>query len=154
MTNPIKLGYRLLEGWFNFSFGSSWNPLYNLGTLTFFFFWVVLVSGLYLFIFFDTSIAGAYKSVEYITHEQWYTVPASMPTGAHSYALKIQKPGQSAWTVIPSTNTPAGPNEEAVLNITTKLPDMSGDDFFNTLNKIRPELTTYASRTSWGLSEY
>jgi quinol-cytochrome oxidoreductase complex cytochrome b subunit/coenzyme F420-reducing hydrogenase delta subunit len=84
MTNPIKLGYRLLEGWFNFSFGSSWNPLYNLGTLTFFFFWVVLVSGLYLFIFFDTSIAGAYKSVEYITHEQWYM--AGVMRSLHRYA--------------------------------------------------------------------
>jgi len=82
--NPIKLGYRLLEGWFNFSFGPSWNPLYNLGTLTFFFFWVVLVSGLYLFIFFDTSIAGAYKSVEYISHEQWYM--AGVMRSMHRYA--------------------------------------------------------------------
>jgi hypothetical protein len=89
-----------------------------------------------------------------ISHEQWYTVPASMPTGAHGYALKILKPGQSSWTTIPSTNTPAGPGQKAVLNITKALPDMSGDDFFNTLNKIRPELKTYASRTSWGLSEY
>jgi quinol-cytochrome oxidoreductase complex cytochrome b subunit/coenzyme F420-reducing hydrogenase delta subunit len=83
-TNPIKLGYRMLEAWFNLSFGSSWNPLYNLGTLTFFFFWVVLISGLYLFIFFDTSIAGAYKSVEYITHEQWYM--AGVMRSLHRYA--------------------------------------------------------------------
>ena len=74
----------MLEAWFNFSFGPSWNPLYNLGTLTFFFFWVVLVSGLYLFIFFDTSIAGAYKSVEYITHDQWYM--AGIMRSLHRYA--------------------------------------------------------------------
>ncbi len=83
-TNPIKLGYRTLEAWFNLSFGPSWNPLYNLGTLTFFFFWVVLISGLYLFVFFDTSIAGAYASVEYITHEQWYM--AGVMRSLHRYA--------------------------------------------------------------------
>ncbi|MFC1664216.1 hydrogenase iron-sulfur subunit [Pseudomonadota bacterium] len=83
-TNPIKLGYRMLETWFSFSFGPTWNPLYNLGTLTFFFFWVVFVSGLYLFIFFDTSIAGAYKSVEYITHDQWYM--AGIMRSLHRYA--------------------------------------------------------------------
>ena len=83
-TNPIKLAYRMLESWFNLSFGPSWNPLYNLGTLTLFFFWVVLVSGLYLFIFFDTSIAGAYNSVEYITHEQWYM--AGVMRSLHRYA--------------------------------------------------------------------
>ncbi len=82
--NPIKRGYRALEAWFNLSFGSQWNPLYNLGTLTFFFFWVVLVSGLYLFIFFDTSLSGAYVSVEYMTHEQWYL--AGVMRSLHRYA--------------------------------------------------------------------
>ena len=82
--NPVKRGYRALEAWFNLSFGPAWNPIYNLGTLTFFFFWVVLISGLYLFIFFDTSIAGAYKSVEYMTHEQWYL--AGVMRSLHRYA--------------------------------------------------------------------
>ena len=58
-VNPIKRSYLLLEEWFTVSFGPDWNPLYHLVTLAFLFFWVVLISGLYLFIFFDTSIAGA-----------------------------------------------------------------------------------------------
>ncbi len=82
--NPVKRAYRGLEAWFNLSFGPEWNPLYNLGTLAFFFFWVVLVSGLYLFIFFDTSIAGAYASVEYMTHEQWYL--GGVMRSLHRYA--------------------------------------------------------------------
>jgi len=82
--NPVKRGYLLLEEWFNVSFGSDWNPLYHLGTLTFFFFWVVLVSGLYLFIFFDTSIDGAYASVEYMTREQWYA--GGIMRSLHRYA--------------------------------------------------------------------
>jgi len=82
--NPVKRGYLALETWFNISFGNVWNPLYNLGTLTFFFFWVVLVSGLYLFIFFDTSLTGAYASVEYMTHDQWYA--GGVMRSLHRYA--------------------------------------------------------------------
>ncbi|MCP3867352.1 MAG: hydrogenase iron-sulfur subunit [Gammaproteobacteria bacterium] len=82
--NPIKRGYLYLEAWFNYSFGPEWNPLYHLGTLTFFFFWVVLVSGIYLFIFFDTSLNGAYASVEYLTHEQWYL--GGVMRSLHRYA--------------------------------------------------------------------
>jgi coenzyme F420-reducing hydrogenase delta subunit/ferredoxin len=83
-VNLIKRTYLLLESWFNLSFGPAWNPLYHLGTLTFFFFWVVLVSGIYLFIFFDTSISGAYASVEYMTHEQWYA--GGIMRSLHRYA--------------------------------------------------------------------
>ena len=70
--NPLKYTYLAVESWFNVAFGSEWNPLYNMGRLAFFFFWVVLISGLYLFIFFDTSLSGAYASVEAITYEQKY----------------------------------------------------------------------------------
>ncbi len=80
---PIKRVYLTLENWFNYSFG-SWNPLYHLGTLTFFFFWVVLVSGIYLFLFFHGSLDGAYASVERMTHEQWYA--AGIMRSLHRYA--------------------------------------------------------------------
>lgn len=49
--NPLKYAYLAIEAWFNVAFGSEWNPLYNMGRLAFFFFWVVFISGLYLFIF-------------------------------------------------------------------------------------------------------
>ncbi|MFT5140871.1 MAG: quinol-cytochrome oxidoreductase complex cytochrome b subunit [Lysobacterales bacterium] len=48
------------------------NPMRHLGALTIFFFWIVLVSGIWLFIFFRTSVDGAYESVEFMTHSQWY----------------------------------------------------------------------------------
>lgn len=70
--NPIKYAYLAAESWFDVAFGSELNPLYNMGRLAFFFFWIVLISGLYLFIFFDTSLSGAYASVEAITYEQKY----------------------------------------------------------------------------------
>ena len=82
--NPIKRAYLGIEAWFNIAFGSECNPLYNLGRLAFFFFWIVFISGLYLFIFFDTSISGAYASVEYMTHEQWYI--GGVMRSLHRYA--------------------------------------------------------------------
>ncbi len=82
--NPVKRIYLALESWFNLSFGNDWNPLYHLGTLSFFLFWVILVSGIYLFIPFHGSLDGAYASVEYMTHEQWYA--AGIMRSLHRYA--------------------------------------------------------------------
>ena len=65
-------------------FGVQANPLQYLGALTIFFFWVVLVSGIYVFIFFETSLFGAYRSVEYLTHEQWYL--GGVMRSLHRYA--------------------------------------------------------------------
>ena len=64
--------FERLEAVFNVSFGDRFNPFYYLGSLTFFFFWIVAVSGLYLYAFFETSILGAYSSIEYLTVDQWY----------------------------------------------------------------------------------
>ena len=60
------------EGLFDAAFGDRLNPLYHLGAITFFLFWVVGASGLYLYVFFETGVAAAHASVEAITHGQWY----------------------------------------------------------------------------------
>jgi ferredoxin len=65
-------------------FGSRLNPLHHLGALTIFFLWIVLVSGIWLFIFFQTSVDGAYASVERITHGQW--VFGGVMRSLHRYA--------------------------------------------------------------------
>ena len=44
------------EALFNRAFGDRLNPLYHLGAITFFLFWVVGATGLYLYAFFDTSV--------------------------------------------------------------------------------------------------
>ncbi len=84
LVNPVKRAYLALESWFNISFGTEWNPLYHLGTLSFFLFWVILVSGIYLFIPFHGSLDGAHASVEWMTHEQWYI--AGVMRSLHRYA--------------------------------------------------------------------
>lgn len=73
-----------LEAAFDAAFGRAHNPFYQLGALTIFFFWVVLVSGIYLFIFFRTSVDGAYESVAYLTLEQWYA--GGIMRSLHRYA--------------------------------------------------------------------
>jgi quinol-cytochrome oxidoreductase complex cytochrome b subunit/coenzyme F420-reducing hydrogenase delta subunit len=63
---------------------NQFNPLRHLGALTIFFFWIVLVSGIWLFIFFRTSVDGAYESVEYLTHDQWFL--GGVMRSLHRYA--------------------------------------------------------------------
>lgn len=55
---------RRAEGGFDRVFGAAANPLRQLGALATFAFWIVLASGAYLYVFFDTSAAGAWRSIE------------------------------------------------------------------------------------------
>ena len=65
-------------------FPGTENPMNHLGSLTIFFGWLVLISGLWLLIFFQTSISGAFESLEYLTHEQWYL--GGIMRSLHRYA--------------------------------------------------------------------
>ena len=56
-----------VEGLFNAAFGDRLNPLYHLGSITFYLFWLVAGSGLYLYAFFETGVADAYASVQALT---------------------------------------------------------------------------------------
>ena len=63
MIGWLQAGLRALfmrvEALFNRAFGDRLNPLYYLGAICFYLFWVVAVTGLYLFAFFDTAVSGA-----------------------------------------------------------------------------------------------
>ena len=72
MKTLLKKGFNQLDAVFSRVFTPAWNPMYQLGALGFFYFWIVAVTGVYLFIFFETSISGAYSSIEQITVGQWY----------------------------------------------------------------------------------
>jgi len=80
----LRRAFLPFEQAFEWAFGAAWNPLYHLGALGFFYFWVVAVSGVYLYIFFDTGITEAYQSVEALTHEQWYL--GGVMRSLHRYA--------------------------------------------------------------------
>jgi CDP-4-dehydro-6-deoxyglucose reductase, E3 len=73
-----------VEALFNAAFGDRLNPLYHLGAITFFLFWVVAGTGLYLYAFFETGVADAYTSVEALTHRQWFA--GGILRSVHRYA--------------------------------------------------------------------
>ena len=67
-----QAGFEFIRQLLARAFDPPFSPLRHLGSLTIFFCWIVLISGIWLFVFFHTSVQGAYASVEYLTHEQWY----------------------------------------------------------------------------------
>jgi len=80
-------GRRIFEypqKWLDRAFGNNLNPLRHLGALTIFFLWIVLISGIWITIFFKTSVVGAFESVEYMTIEQWYL--GGIMRSLHRYA--------------------------------------------------------------------
>jgi len=65
-------------------FGVAANPLRNLGALGYLFFWVLAATGIYLYVFFDTSAAGAYGSIERLSRDQWWL--GGVLRSVHRYA--------------------------------------------------------------------
>ncbi len=66
----VRRLFERAEALLGLAFPANWNQLLNLGVLGFFLYWIITVTGIYLFIFFDTGVDAAYASVEYITNEQ------------------------------------------------------------------------------------
>ena len=88
MLKALQRGLQWLfmrvEAVFNAAFGDRLNPLYHLGAISFFLFWVIAATGLYLYAFFETGVADAYTSVEGLTHGQWFA--GGVLRSIHRYA--------------------------------------------------------------------
>lgn len=56
-----RAGFERVESLFDKIFTPAWNPLYQLGALGWFYYWIVAVSGIYLYIFFDSGVIDAYE---------------------------------------------------------------------------------------------
>ena len=87
----IKLIHRIgqsiflrLESALNGIFGPTLNPLYYLGGITYLMFWIIVVSGFYIYAFYDTGVDDAFNSVEQLTHKQWYL--GGIMRSMHRYA--------------------------------------------------------------------
>ncbi len=65
-------------------FGARDNPARHLGAIAFLLFWIVAASGAYLYAFYDTSVSGAWESVDRLTREQWYL--GGVARSLHRYA--------------------------------------------------------------------
>lgn len=64
--------FQTVEALFDRAFTPAHNPWRHLGALAFFFFWIVVVSGIYLYAFSESGVERAYVSVERLTRKQWY----------------------------------------------------------------------------------
>src|SRR5690606_22746468 len=87
MRSLLRTGFEFLERGADTIFGPRLNPIPQLGALGFFLFWIVAVSGIYLFIFFDTGVVDAYNSIERITHNQWFA--GGVLRSFHRYASDL-----------------------------------------------------------------
>ncbi len=83
----LRRGFDRIERPLDRLFGADWNPLANLGPLGWFLFWIVAVTGVYLFIFFDTGVVAAYESVEWLTNDHWFH--AGLTRSLHRYASDL-----------------------------------------------------------------
>ncbi|MFN7085759.1 MAG: hydrogenase iron-sulfur subunit [Burkholderiales bacterium] len=72
LRNGAVVTYRHIEHGFDVVFGATLNPWRHLGALGFLFFWIIVISGLYLYAVLDTSVDGAYRSISWLSREQWY----------------------------------------------------------------------------------
>lgn len=84
LQRALRTGFSSLEAALDVPFGAAWNPLHNLGALGFFYYWIVAVSGIYLYVGFDTGVTRVYGSIEYMTHAQWYL--GGVMRSLHRYA--------------------------------------------------------------------
>ena len=81
LTQPA---FRQLDRVFDTAFGSRINPLRNLGSLGFLFFWLLAISGIYVYVVLDTSATGAYRSIDHLSRTQWYL--GGILRSVHRYA--------------------------------------------------------------------
>ena len=84
LQRGLRWSFMHVEALFNAAFGDRLNPLYQLGAISFFLFWIVAISGLYLYVFFKTGVADAYASVLALTEGQWCA--GGIMRSVHRYA--------------------------------------------------------------------
>ena len=86
--NALKRALRALilpvESALETVFGPRLNPITQLGTLGWFLFWIVTVSGIYVYMFFDTGLTQAWESLETLSREQWWL--GGIMRSLHRYA--------------------------------------------------------------------
>jgi len=83
-VSRLAAAYRAVEHAFDVPFGAALNPLKHLGALGFMLFWLLVVSGVVLYILLDTSAEGAYRSINELELVPWMLGTALR--GLHRYA--------------------------------------------------------------------
>jgi ferredoxin/coenzyme F420-reducing hydrogenase delta subunit len=84
MKRALRWLFLRVEAGFAAVFGQRLNPIPQLGSLGWFLFWIVTVSGIYVYVFFDTGVTQAWESVERLSRDQWYL--GGLMRSLHRYA--------------------------------------------------------------------
>ena len=74
----------IVDHWTNRVLTTKYNPFYYLGQLSVFLLVVLVVTGIYILLFYKINVDRAYEAVEYITVEQWYL--GGIMRSIHRYA--------------------------------------------------------------------
>jgi ferredoxin/coenzyme F420-reducing hydrogenase delta subunit len=80
-------GWHAAERGIDVAVGPAANPLRHLGAIGMLAFWLVAASGVLLYVFFDTSVAGAHASIERLA--QWPLGVGALLRGLHRYGADL-----------------------------------------------------------------
>ncbi|HNR22494.1 MAG TPA: cytochrome b N-terminal domain-containing protein [Steroidobacteraceae bacterium] len=72
MREPALAAWNYCERFLDALFGGALNPLRHLGALASLFFLLLAVSGVYLYAVLDTSLEGAWRSIDDLSRNQWW----------------------------------------------------------------------------------
>lgn len=79
-------GFMIVESHFNRVFPEKHNPFYFLGALTIFTLLILVVTGIYMFIYYSPSVETVYESVKYVNEEAFL---GSLTRSVHQYASDL-----------------------------------------------------------------
>jgi len=83
LRTGVRAVFERAEDLFDAGFGGANNPLRHLGALGFLLFWIVAISGLYLYIVLDTGITQVYESVRALSSDP--RAPGGILRSMHRY---------------------------------------------------------------------
>jgi NAD(P)H-flavin reductase/quinol-cytochrome oxidoreductase complex cytochrome b subunit len=72
LQRGAQRAFLALDAVFNRVFGERLNPLYYLGAISFWMFWVLAASGFYLYAFYRTGVDSTYASIHDLSVHQWW----------------------------------------------------------------------------------
>ena len=73
-------------------FGPGLNPFVHLGSLGWFLFWIVTVTGIYIYVFFDTGVTWIASPPPLALTVMKAAVPSTVTSSGWSVALRVRLP--------------------------------------------------------------
>jgi ferredoxin/coenzyme F420-reducing hydrogenase delta subunit len=84
LVAAVVRAWQWIEQTYDKAFGAKDNPLRQLGTLAFLALWLLALTGIWLYIVLDTSVAGAHESIAAMSRSPWS--PGGLVRSLHRYA--------------------------------------------------------------------